>query len=268
MCLWKRQIFHGHKVFQHSYYVTSFKSINIVFETGRYHSWPNTLPFLVGYRGPNTHIHVLYPRTRSIPNLYNTACSTVQDGRFELFEKDALEIKCPTNQGRFAQSMQTSQLPSRGTESCNISNDGGPRALTTNLKTVKCGCKTGCEAWWCGCRKKDQQCTALRSYQGGKKCSEDYNPELQNAEYARRGPILIKDLLHKTRNFICENTPVITAGLLHVWCAVTARNYEYPFIQYCEQRKFCIFQPCKYTDISVFRKNDQYCKANKTKAMN
>ena len=117
----------------------------------------------------------------------------------------------------------------------------GPRALTTILKTVKCGCKTGCEAWWCGCRKKDQQCTALSSYQGGKKCSEDYNPEPQNGEYARRGPILIKDLLHQTRNCICENTPVITAGLLHVWCAVTARNYEYPFIQYCGQRKFCIF---------------------------
>ena len=41
MCL--RQIFHGHRIFKHFYNVTSIKSINIVFETGEYHSWSNTL---------------------------------------------------------------------------------------------------------------------------------------------------------------------------------------------------------------------------------
>ena len=54
MCLQKRQIFHGHRIFQHFYHVTSIKSINTVFETGKYHSWPNTLPFRVGYWGANT----------------------------------------------------------------------------------------------------------------------------------------------------------------------------------------------------------------------
>ena len=44
MRLWQRQIFRGHRILQHSHYVTSFKSINIVLETGKYHSWPNTLP--------------------------------------------------------------------------------------------------------------------------------------------------------------------------------------------------------------------------------
>ena len=215
MRLWQRQIFRGHRIFQHSHYVTSFKSINIVLETGKYHSWPNTLPFRVGYRRANTRTQGSDPWTCSIRNLYNTTWSTVQDGRFELFKKGALEKKCPTNQGRLAQSMQTSQLPSRGTESCNISNNGvpptpkgngwlmdplmctgsaGPHALTIIHKTVKCGCETGCEALWCGCRKKDQQRAALRSYQGCKNCSEDYNPELEIAEYARRGPILIKEL--------------------------------------------------------------------------
>ena len=43
MCLQQRQIFHGHRIFQPFYHVTSIKSINIVFETGEYHSWSNTL---------------------------------------------------------------------------------------------------------------------------------------------------------------------------------------------------------------------------------
>ena len=34
MCLKQRQIFHGHRIFQHFYHVASFKSINIDFETG------------------------------------------------------------------------------------------------------------------------------------------------------------------------------------------------------------------------------------------
>ena len=38
MCLRQRKIFHGHKIFQHFYHVLSFRSINIVFETGKYHS--------------------------------------------------------------------------------------------------------------------------------------------------------------------------------------------------------------------------------------
>ena len=45
MCLQQRQIFHGHGIFQHFYHVTSFKSISIVFETGKHHSWPIPYPF-------------------------------------------------------------------------------------------------------------------------------------------------------------------------------------------------------------------------------
>ena len=48
--------------------MTSFKSINIVFEVGKYHSWPNTLPFQVGYWGADTHTPRSDPSTRSIPN--------------------------------------------------------------------------------------------------------------------------------------------------------------------------------------------------------
>ena len=55
MCLWQSQIFRGHKVFQHFYHVMSFRSINIVLETGKYHSWPNTVPFRVRSWGANTH---------------------------------------------------------------------------------------------------------------------------------------------------------------------------------------------------------------------
>ena len=65
MSLWQRQIFHGHRFFQHLYHVTSFKSINIVFETGKYHSYPNTLPFRVGYWGANTRTPVSDPSTHS-----------------------------------------------------------------------------------------------------------------------------------------------------------------------------------------------------------
>ena len=56
MCLQQCQIFHGHRIFQHLYHVTSFKSINIVFETGKHHSWPNTLPFRVRYWGVDTRV--------------------------------------------------------------------------------------------------------------------------------------------------------------------------------------------------------------------
>ena len=68
ICLQQRQIFHGHRIFQHFYHVTSFKSINIVFETGKYHSWPNTLPFWVGYWGANSRTPWSNPSTRSSPN--------------------------------------------------------------------------------------------------------------------------------------------------------------------------------------------------------
>ena len=51
------------------YHVMSFKSINIVFETGKYHSWPNTLPFRVGYWGANTRTPGSDPSTRSSPIL-------------------------------------------------------------------------------------------------------------------------------------------------------------------------------------------------------
>ena len=34
MCLKQRQIFHGHRIFQHFHHVASFKSINSDFETG------------------------------------------------------------------------------------------------------------------------------------------------------------------------------------------------------------------------------------------
>ena len=68
VCLWQRQVFHGHRIFQHFYHVTSFKSINIVFETGKYHSWPNTLPVRVGYWGANTRTPGSIPSTRSSPS--------------------------------------------------------------------------------------------------------------------------------------------------------------------------------------------------------
>ena len=45
---------HGHRIFSILCHVSSVKSINMVFETGKYHSWPNTLPFQVGYWGANT----------------------------------------------------------------------------------------------------------------------------------------------------------------------------------------------------------------------
>ena len=35
-------------------YDASFKSINIVSEVDKYHSWPITLPFHVAYQGANT----------------------------------------------------------------------------------------------------------------------------------------------------------------------------------------------------------------------
>ena len=43
MCLLHHEIFHGHRIFQYFYHITSFKPINIVFEVCKYHSWPNTL---------------------------------------------------------------------------------------------------------------------------------------------------------------------------------------------------------------------------------
>ena len=54
--------------FSEFFYVSSFKSINIVFETGKYHSWPNTLPFWVGYWGANTRTPESIPSTRSSPS--------------------------------------------------------------------------------------------------------------------------------------------------------------------------------------------------------
>ena len=75
MCLRQRQIFHGHRIFQHFYHVTSFKSINIVFETGKYHSWPNTLPFRVGYWGANNRTPGSDPSTCSS---HNTSCELVR----------------------------------------------------------------------------------------------------------------------------------------------------------------------------------------------
>ena len=50
------------------YHMSSFKSIDIVFEVGTYHSWPNTLPFRVGYWGANTRTPKSDPSTRSSPN--------------------------------------------------------------------------------------------------------------------------------------------------------------------------------------------------------
>ena len=59
------------------YHVMSFKSINIVFETGKYHSWPNTLPFRVGYWGANTRTPGSDPSTRSSPILSLSSLSLV-----------------------------------------------------------------------------------------------------------------------------------------------------------------------------------------------
>ena len=67
MCLRQRQIFHGDRIFQHFYHVTSFKSINIVLKTGKYHSWPNTLPFQIGYWGANTRTPGSDPSTHTSP---------------------------------------------------------------------------------------------------------------------------------------------------------------------------------------------------------
>ena len=67
MCLRQRQIFHSHRIFQHFFHVTNFKSINIVFETSKYHSWPIILRFWVGYWGANTHTPGSDPDNRSSP---------------------------------------------------------------------------------------------------------------------------------------------------------------------------------------------------------
>ena len=69
------QIFHDQRTFQHFYHVTGFKLINnIVFETGKYHSWPNTLPFWVGYWGANTCTPGSDPSTGSSPSMNDAKC--------------------------------------------------------------------------------------------------------------------------------------------------------------------------------------------------
>ena len=68
MLLLQGQIFHGYRIFQHLKHMTSFKSVYIVFEDGKYHSWPNTLPFRVVCWGTNTHTSRSDPNTRSISN--------------------------------------------------------------------------------------------------------------------------------------------------------------------------------------------------------
>ena len=88
MCLRQRQIFHGHKISQHFYHVSSFKSINIVFETSKYHSWPNTLPFRVGYWGANTLTLGSDSSTRSSPSLeIKPTCSQGHAAFFVLFRR-------------------------------------------------------------------------------------------------------------------------------------------------------------------------------------
>ena len=62
------QIFHGHRIFQHFYHMTSFKSINTVFEVGKYHSWPNNLPFGGGYWGAKTCTYGSDPSAHSRPS--------------------------------------------------------------------------------------------------------------------------------------------------------------------------------------------------------
>ena len=74
MCLRQCHIFHGHRIFQQFYRVTSFKSINIFFEIGKYRSWPNTLPFQVGYWVANTRTPGSDPSTRYSP--FQGKCKT------------------------------------------------------------------------------------------------------------------------------------------------------------------------------------------------
>ena len=50
--------------------MTTIKSIDIVFEVGGYHSWPNTQPLQVEYWGSNTLTSGLDPSTRSIPSKF------------------------------------------------------------------------------------------------------------------------------------------------------------------------------------------------------
>ena len=52
------------------YHMLNFKSYNIFFEVGKYHSWPNTLPFQVGYWGAITRTPKSDPSTRSSPNIH------------------------------------------------------------------------------------------------------------------------------------------------------------------------------------------------------
>ena len=52
--------------FQHFYHMTSFKSLNIVLESGKCVSLPNTLPFRDGHWGANNLTLGLNPRTHSI----------------------------------------------------------------------------------------------------------------------------------------------------------------------------------------------------------
>ena len=44
----------------------------IVFEVGKYHCWPNTLPFRIGYWGANTCSPGLDPSTHSSPTLHSS----------------------------------------------------------------------------------------------------------------------------------------------------------------------------------------------------
>ena len=46
MSLLQHQISYGSKTFQHIYHIKGFKSINIVFDVGKYHRWSNILSTL------------------------------------------------------------------------------------------------------------------------------------------------------------------------------------------------------------------------------
>ena len=47
--------------------MTRFRSINVVFEAGKYHSRPNSVPFQVGYWGTNN--HTILPGRLQVPVL-------------------------------------------------------------------------------------------------------------------------------------------------------------------------------------------------------
>ena len=75
MCLGQCQIFYGHRICHHFYHVTSFKSIDIVLETGS--ATTNPIPYPFG-SGIEEQILVLPGWIQApVPALFNISCTHI-----------------------------------------------------------------------------------------------------------------------------------------------------------------------------------------------